>query len=161
MGSNKHSCNTVRTFVRMCMLLARFNVQKKLLEKSEKFNKFERVFSGPAVYTIYAASLVVMFVAVFAGTFAIKNFYSTETKNYYECIDQVFYNNIGLNVFYFIIFTIIVILLFLAKVTEKLGMGWELKLLGVVGVVLGAISAGFLYLIDDPGNLEKIFSCQN
>lgn len=140
----------------MCLLLARFGVQKKLLQNSEKFSRFERLFSGTTAYSIYAASLALFFLFVFLFTIFEESFYSFETKQYYECTNtDMVYKMIGLVSIYSIFYSVMIIALYVAKVSEKLGMGTELKFMAVAGFGMGCTAGAFLYLVKDPGTLEN------
>lgn len=152
MGKRIFANNTLSFLIRTCVLLARFGVEKKLLEKSEKFTRFQRLFSGKAVYSFFAGSLVFGFFLIFLATFLKGGFYTVEGKHYYECVNDLFINLLGLNIAYFIAFVWTVIALYISKVSDKLGIGSELKAVAIAGVVGGGTTGLILYYVQDQGD---------
>lgn len=145
----------------MCVLLARFGVEKKLLENSEKFTRFQRLFSGTAVYTIFATSLVVMFTLILIATFIVRDYYTGEQQPYYECVYVLVDSSISLTAVYFFAYTGTVVALFFSKVSDKLGIGTELKALATLSVLGGIFGVCSYLLIKDQGKSFVYVTFQN
>lgn len=145
---------TYRALVRMCILLAKFGIQQKLLkEKTVAFSRFQRLFARSSVYIIFVVSLLVFFACILVSTFLRNNFYSSTYQNYYECLDELGTNSYGLDAVYMIAFAVLAIVLYVSKVRENLGLSTEIKLTGVIAAIFGGITISVLFAIEDQGYL--------
>lgn len=136
----------------MCILLAKFGIQQKLLEmKTEDFSRFQRLFARSSVYIIFVVSLLVFFGCMLISTFLRTDFYSTTSQNYYECLEDIGINSYGLDVVYVVAFAVLAIILYISKVREKLGLSTEIKITGGIAAIFGGITVSLLIVSLDKG----------
>lgn len=142
----------------MLLLLARFGIQKKLLEKSDSnFSRFQRIFAGSTALLVFILSLVVVWIIIFGFTFLYQdNFYSMELRNFSECNLNVDIVNIVLDSIYFVGFVITAVLAYSAKVTENLGIRTEMVIIIILGTFFTIVHIGIQY-VSSTGKIPETF----
>lgn len=146
-----------RVVVRAYLLIARFGIQKKLLQNrnEEHFTRFQRFFSERAALVLFIIGVIINSVSYLIISLRTKNYYSFESIPKYICLYErpVTDQTLPFYIIYNLLIIIAVVILQKHKIRDNLSFKLELFLNAALLNLVAVFVFPALYLIDDPRNL--------